>query len=98
MSTKRNRDLPPELITEIQKYTGVPWWNGRAYVAYRGYDKHVRDSYLTFKRGRELEARIRDAGLFEYSDHLRDILNKLENSIKDIAPEYFKDDVFERKT
>jgi hypothetical protein len=35
------KDLPSEMIVQIQNHTGYPWWNGQAYAEYRGYPQAI---------------------------------------------------------
>ncbi len=34
--------MPANLISQIQRYTNFPWWNGRAYAEYHGFPQRIR--------------------------------------------------------
>ena len=74
-------ELPQHLINEVQRYTGYPWWNGRAYAEYKGYPGRISD----LERGigtaiddiHDVMEWLREDRLFRQSDRLRTIGGRL---------------------
>lgn len=71
-------DLPQELIREVQKHTGRPWWNGQAYADSVGY--HAL-AVLTYRSalaiGKTIE-QLRAMQAYEQSDALRKIAAEMK--------------------
>ena len=75
------RDLPPDLVQQVQNHTGAPWWNGAAYAEFRGYpqrlsqmDKGIGDAVDDLA---DVIEWLREEKMFGQSDRLRTIAGRL---------------------
>jgi hypothetical protein len=73
--------LPPEIASEVQKHTGAPWWNGRAYCFFKGYPGRI--AALEAATGHAIDdiadviEWLRSEKMFVQSDRLRTIAGRL---------------------
>ena len=74
-------ELPQNLISEIQKYTNAPWWNGGAYADFKGYpgrisrmEKEIGDAVDDIADVMEW---LRSEKQFDKADRLRTIAGRL---------------------
>ena len=61
-------DLPNELIIQVQRHTGYPWWNGEAYAWFKGYPQKIT---LAIEELESLIEELRGKEDYEISDRLR---------------------------
>lgn len=73
--------MPHELIVEIQKYTDFPWWNGQAYVTYRGFDILAREAGNVVDDLGDVIEWLRSEEQYEKSDRLRTIRKRLNDAL-----------------
>jgi len=75
------KELPSDLIGQIQNHTGFPWWNGEAYASFRGYpgtirkmDKGIGDAIDELY---DVIEWLREEKQYKKSDRLRTIVGRL---------------------
>jgi hypothetical protein len=76
--------LPKELISEVQKYTNFPWWNGEAYASFVGYPQMIFRLKKNIEGvGHELDKvieELREVKNYQISDKLRVLSTRLKEA------------------
>ena len=82
-------ELSPALISEIQKHTGFPWWNGHAYAESKGYPQKIKAMNSDMGRAVDdlfdLMEVLRAEKNYEGADRLRTIIGRLARARTAIA-------------
>lgn len=82
--------LPHDLIVEIQRYTNFPWWNGQAYVAFRGYERLAKEAGVAVDDLGDVIEWLREEKQFEKSDRLRTIRARLNDALALPSPQHHR--------
>ncbi len=79
-------DLPNHLISEIQKYTNAPWWNGQAYVEFKGYHALAIRAAKARSELDTIIAELRQTKDYAMADRLRSVANGLDAAVAYTSP------------
>lgn len=93
------RELPHDLVREVQKHTGFPWWNGETYARFVGYPQRiwVMESGLGMAIDdlADVMEALREERNFVLSDRVRTIAGRLARLqppyVGDGPPEFTRD-------
>lgn len=83
------KELPQSLVSEVQKYTDTPWWNGEAYASFNGYPQRIRELETGIGRAIDDLAAViewlREDKQFDKADRLRTIAGCLARDLNHIG-------------
>jgi hypothetical protein len=75
-----------EVIQIVQNHTGFPWFNGNAYVEYRGWYALGIECHNTVSDITDVIEWLREEKQFDKSDRLRTIRDRLQKSVDYVMP------------
>lgn len=75
-----------EVMRIVQNHAGVPWFNGEAWAAYRGYNSVIIAARDVANELREIVEEMREEKLYKYSDRLREYARHLDYEADYVNP------------